>query len=438
MKLLSVHLSAIINVFILGLLKASVEEYIEQQKERLAQQQVIERETEVEIREANEEKMTHSREVDAGNIKLRGLKSRAHQTHGRIIEIRNQDTADQPPNVSALEDDLEKRNENLKATTEFLQQRRSKLEEANIQTEAAKDALMSFKKEQQSKTEAAEPLNHKLAKLEFDINKCKKDKEHFNRKKSEYTENIRSLEAQLAGIEEQLVDVTSKAMNFSRERIETRSKVERLMREIKAAEEQLRQQEQTSESRQVVTENHQKYSNSLAKATAQIKYMSTTITFLSEMLQVRKIGFKEIRKSTCMNINTNFTTQLAVRKYIGKLDFNHKDGNLVICVNPNVKDNSAALDVDRDIRSLSGGEKSYSSVSFILALWDSMSPPFRILDEFDVFMDSVNRKIAIQNILNFARVGRKFQFVFLTPLGTENIDTDDGDVKIIKLSKIGN
>ena len=55
MKLLSVHLSAIINVFILGLLKASVEEYIEQQKERLAQQQVIERETEVEIREANEE-----------------------------------------------------------------------------------------------------------------------------------------------------------------------------------------------------------------------------------------------------------------------------------------------------------------------------------------------------------------------------------------------
>ena len=91
-----------------------------------------------------------------------------------------------------------------------------------------------------------------------------------------------------------------------------------------------------------------------------------------------------------------------------------------------------------EVNSLSGGEKSYSSVSLILALWESMSPPFRILDEFDVFMDSVNRKIAISNILNFARIGRKFQFVFLTPLGTENIDVDDGDVKIIKLSKIGN
>ena len=68
---------------------------------------------------------------------------------------------------------------------------------------------------------------------------------------------------------------------------------------------------------------------------------------------------------------------------------------------------------------------------------ESMTLPFRVLDEFDVFMDSVNRRIAIQNILNFARIGRKYQFVFLTPLGTDNIDTND-DVKIIKLSKIQN
>jgi structural maintenance of chromosomes protein 6 len=41
--------------------------------------------------------------------------------------------------------------------------------------------------------------------------------------------------------------------------------------------------------------------------------------------------------------------------------------------------------------------------------------PFRAMDEFDVFMDAINRRMAMQSLFGFAREHDELQYVFLTP-----------------------
>ncbi len=57
-------------------------------------------------------------------------------------------------------------------------------------------------------------------------------------------------------------------------------------------------------------------------------------------------------------------------------------------------------------------------VAFILAMWEAMGFPFRCLDEFDVFLDAVNRDLSIQMLVEFARedTGINTQFILLSPL----------------------
>ena len=43
-------------------------------------------------------------------------------------------------------------------------------------------------------------------------------------------------------------------------------------------------------------------------------------------------------------------------------------------------------------------------------------------------------RISLTNIIDYASNDRKYQFIFLTPLNTDNIDVGD-DLKIVKLSK---
>lgn len=101
-----------------------------------------------------------------------------------------------------------------------------------------------------------------------------------------------------------------------------------------------------------------------------------------------------------------FQSILTLRGYCGNIEVDAAAGRLRLQCSAGAAPHSAGL---------SGGEQSYSTVAFLLALWDCAEMPFYFMDEFDVFMDDVNRKIIMQLLINHALKNSGRQFVFLTP-----------------------
>jgi len=365
---------------------------------------------------------------------LRQVRDKIRVKNNEILNLKNEEENEAPPDITALEDDLEKCKESLDELELKLEEENAKCAESTEVAQAAKSAFNEAEQKSNTRREGVEPLSVELDKLENGIKKSKRDKEYYLAKKGEYKERITKFEKEVNEKEERLGELVEKAKYWSEERIPSRMKVDKLKRQVVKMEESLKQQEETQEPRELVTQKYDSLSKVYERAKAQVRYMDETVTFLESMLTARKTGFKAIRSTCSKNINRNFILQLNARNYVGKLVFEHKAHTLTIIVNPDSKVSAAALDLNRDIRSLSGGEKSYSSVSLILALWNAMTPPFRVLDEFDVFMDALNRRISLENIINYASADRKYQFIFLTPLNTDNIEISS-DIKIIKLAK---
>lgn len=66
---------------------------------------------------------------------------------------------------------------------------------------------------------------------------------------------------------------------------------------------------------------------------------------------------------------------------------------------------------------LSGGERSISTVILLIAIWYGTTSPFRCIDEFDVFMDANHKHMATRILCTYASDNPNSQVIFLTPQG---------------------
>lgn len=152
----------------------------------------------------------------------------------------------------------------------------------------------------------------------------------------------------------------------------------------------------------------------------------------------QRLSYSQLRNEAQQQICLRFTQFLSQRKAEGIVSIDHQSKEVSLKVKMDSYNEVAASQVS-NIRVLSGGEKSFVTLSLIMATAHIIESPFFIMDEFDVFMDEANRHVSLMTIIQTAREEKK-QFIFITPHNLETVvkemerDGKNSDIQIVTLA----
>jgi chromosome segregation ATPase len=180
-------------------------------------------------------------------------------------------------------------------------------------------------------------------------------------------------------------------------------------------------QDLSNEPPAAVYQRYVRAQNTLDGKLKQIQEIEQTHDLLNEDLKQRKRRWRQFRKHIAKNTSIKFDEILNLKGSSGKLVFNTKLETLELIVQ---KDSADANSQQMDVNALSGGERSYATIALLVALGNSLETPFRIMDEFDIFLDTDARKLVIEQLVTMGKGMPHRQFIFITPQDVSNVKRD--------------
>lgn len=129
-------------------------------------------------------------------------------------------------------------------------------------------------------------------------------------------------------------------------------------------------------------------------------------------------------------IKHTYNRVLRRRNFQGGVDINDKKQTLVATAVPESDTHSKT---QRAMSTLSGGEKSFTQIALLMAVWESMQVGFVSLDEYDVFMDKANRALSLRVLAETVN-RHKMQCLLITPQAIETSVLSDIEYKVFKLA----
>uniref|UniRef100_A0A3Q2NT46 Structural maintenance of chromosomes protein 6 n=1 Tax=Fundulus heteroclitus TaxID=8078 RepID=A0A3Q2NT46_FUNHE len=347
---------------------------------------------------------------------LKSTQASMNQAKAAISELETANE-EQSDDFTSLEEVAQENQQKIDAEKRAVQEAKAELDKKRQTSEEAESKYSSVRDKIDQLSEEMEPLKDEQLKLETERLKHERNLKVLEKKLKTHMDNIQAMKSVLSEKEEELQEIVEKATQISPERQHVTCSTNSIDTEITRLKKKLKVYESNhGEQEQVIRE----YAEALAlykEKTNQVRDLRKFIDRLNNIMSDRQNRYKIMRRSLSVRCKLYFNNFLIKMNCCGSMIFDHNDETLSISVKPPGRDKDGA----RDMRSLSGGERSFSTVCFMLSLWEITESPFRCLDEFDVYMDMHNRRICLDLLLELTERQHLRQFIFITPLNTSNL-----------------
>ncbi|KAG7465711.1 hypothetical protein MATL_G00156340 [Megalops atlanticus] len=373
------------------------------------------------------------KENDLQGVVLRLKKNQAavNQLKTRIVDLENTEDT-QKDDISTLEEEAREVEEKMESEERSVREAREELEESARQAEDLKRRCHDVL-EQLEQLAGEEGLVKKeqeeLVKAETESNRLTDELRCLERLQQEHQENIQAMRNELAFKEEEAQEYVAKAQRICPERQQVNRSAKSIDMEITRLRHRISAQESSQGTQEQITREYKEALENYRSKTSQVRDLRKFVSRLDYIINDRQARYKILRRSLSVRCKLYFNNFLTELNCCGSMMFDHNNETLSISVKPPGSEDD---DVN-DVRSLSGGERSFSTVCFILSLWEITESPFRCLDEFDVYMDMRNRRVSMDLLLSLSERQHQRQFLFITPQSTSTLPKSDR-VRILTLA----
>ncbi|GES91454.1 P-loop containing nucleoside triphosphate hydrolase protein [Rhizophagus clarus] len=351
------------------------------------------------------------------------------ELYNQILQLKEDLQQDEPANIAALEEVIRETEQEI----DMYKGQYTNIQRKKLKITQEHDPLVNEMEDIQQRLDSlsneAESLGANIEekvriRVKSDVNK-----KHWENKLASEKEKIASISSDVENKKRILEDWTSKAISYC-PRVEVMRPAHELDREIKEITIRLSEREkECGASLEEVSLSLAAAQDAYRNARNEMMLMDRFTQDLKMALKGRMFKWIKFRTYIAVRARILFLEHLSKRGYSGKLDFDHQSYKLA----PRVQiDDQQGQNSDKDPKSLSGGEKSFSTLCLLLALWDAMGCPIRCLDEFDVFMDAVNRRISMKMMIESARTADRTQYILITPQDASSVSPGP-DIRVHRL-----